>query len=452
MGMQALRPRSTPSCPNWLQCCMHSAARCPCRHLQIPIGSFGVHIFKLAVLAKLRRAVRQAPAVLAACLCAGGGSCGGFADHVRLLQGHGLQPVLPSYRCASNSQEWEDEACSAMSIGMPADEGELSSAAALCAHSAMQHVHAASWSAEAIDTIMPHDAFDSPQQPVRAPGSLALGDGSSAMQPEAVQQAACSPAISHLHQPVTAQNKPGLTARLSCADEAATTPLGAQSTPADGAKLNAHQQPTPQSAPAPCSQPSHQRNTLLAWLSGSSARHLPKSARRQLSDTPSRAVRMRPAHGLPQACPAGDSAPEIQESRHMQTPAGTTLGVSLSCASAPAVMCRTRHAHIPSPFPGAASQQHLTGSRPDAEPAASQATDAVQMDSTACKSTQTAGSPHHHSRQVVQQARQPLHEQRRRMEVDQGDPQPAACGVRVVWTSVEARRQGVATQLLNAAR
>lgn len=38
------------------------------------------------------------------------------------------------------------------------------------------------------------------------------------------------------------------------------------------------------------------------------------------------------------------------------------------------------------------------------------------------------------------------------LRVDEGRPKEAACGVRVVWVSVEARMQGIATKLLDVAR
>jgi hypothetical protein len=38
------------------------------------------------------------------------------------------------------------------------------------------------------------------------------------------------------------------------------------------------------------------------------------------------------------------------------------------------------------------------------------------------------------------------------VRVDESAPLRALCGVRVVWASVEARRQGVASKLLDLAR
>ena len=38
------------------------------------------------------------------------------------------------------------------------------------------------------------------------------------------------------------------------------------------------------------------------------------------------------------------------------------------------------------------------------------------------------------------------------LAVDRGSPQEAGCGVRGIWVSLEARRQGVASKLLDTAR
>lgn len=85
-------------------------------------------------------------------------------------------------------------------------------------------------------------------------------------------------------------------------------------------------------------------------------------------------------------------------------------------------------------------------------PASSQAGYIVSSSSTAGMSHGEAGPHGRHCRPATQKLARPVHAQRGRIEVDESDPQPAACGVRVVWTSVEARRHGIATQLLNAAR
>ena len=83
--------------------------------------------------------------------------------------------------------------------------------------------------------------------------------------------------------------------------------------------------------------------------------------------------------------------------------------------------------------------------------------DVALSSSAACHPAQlhAAKKPCHGGMQgaaVARRAAGAAAQQQRRLEVDDSEPVQALAGVRVIWTSVEARRQGIASRLLDLAR
>ena len=215
------------------------------------------------------------------------------------------------------------------------------------------------------------------------------------------------------------------------------------STPAC-ADLRAQQprMPSPQSAPAQLSRPQHGKGTLLAWLSGGSHR-APKRVRAHLAHGPAQ------ERSLTQHVPTSASDLTSRAAVASMAPHASTAA-DRPCASAPAALPGSTAAASQSLAAAAAQQEHA-GVQQQVP-----ASHAPCMSSAMHTCSQDVRGPLHSESAMagmhMQQQQQQVEQWGARLEVDESDPHPAVCGVRLIWASVEARRRGIATRLLNAAR
>ena len=159
----------------------------------------------------------------------------------------------------------------------------------------------------------------------------------------------------------------------------------------------------------------------------------------------------------PSASAAGCCSP--RPSMQLLPAASDTGGSCTKSAPAAAIgkenVTAAAAAHADSPaFSAAADDGGGRRMRDEAEAAVR---DVALSSSAACHPAQlhAAKKPCHGGMQgaaVARRAAGAAAQQQRRLEVDDSEPVQALAGVRVIWTSVEARRQGIASRLLDLAR